>query len=82
MIYYNHGLEKSFTSYNDYFDGGQDEDALAYLYLATKKMIHDFKPGALSYSRGDGGFPGLAADTARKGYGFDYRLSMGVPIYG
>ena len=80
MIYYNHGLEKSFTTYNDYFDGGQDEDALVYLYLANK-MIHEFKPGALTIAEEMSGMPGIAADTARKGYGFDYRLSMGVPDF-
>lgn len=78
MIYYNHGLEKNFTSYNDYFDGGQDEDALVYLYLANR-LIHDFKPGAITIAEEMSGMPGMACDTARKGYGFDYRLSMGVP---
>jgi 1,4-alpha-glucan branching enzyme len=78
MIYYNHGLEKSFSTYNDYFDGGQDTDALIYLYLANK-MIHDFKPGAITIAEDMSGMPGLAAGTERKGFGFDYRLSMGVP---
>jgi 1,4-alpha-glucan branching enzyme len=78
MIYFNHGLEKSFSTYDDYFDGGQDIDALIYLYLANK-MIHDFKPGALTIAEDMSGMPGLAAETARKGFGFDYRLSMGVP---
>ncbi len=80
MIYYNHGLEKSFTSYDDYFDGGQDTDALIYLYLANK-MIHDFKPEALTIAEEMSGMPGIASDTARSGYGFDYRLSMGVPDF-
>jgi 1,4-alpha-glucan branching enzyme len=80
MIYYNHGLEKNFTTYSDYFDGGQDEDALAYLFLANK-MIHSFKPGALTIAEEMSGMPGLAADTPKKGYGFDYRLSMGVPDF-
>ncbi|TFG43770.1 MAG: 1,4-alpha-glucan-branching enzyme [Bacteroidia bacterium] len=78
MIYYNHGLEKSFTAYDDYFDGAQDEDALVYLFLANK-MIHEFKPGALTVAEEMSGMPGIAAETARKGFGFDYRLSMGVP---
>jgi 1,4-alpha-glucan branching enzyme len=39
IIYYDHGLEKNFTRYDEYFDGGQDEDALVYLYLANK-LIH------------------------------------------
>lgn len=78
MIYYNHGLEKNFTSYDDYFDGGQDDDALVYLWLANK-MIHSFRPGALTIAEEMSGMPGLAADTENKGFGFDYRLSMGVP---
>ena len=27
------------------------------------------------------GMPGIAAETEKKGYGFDYRLSMGVPDF-
>jgi 1,4-alpha-glucan branching enzyme len=80
MIYYDHGLGKNFTSYNEYFDGGQDVDALVYLYLANK-MIHEFKPGALTISEEMSGMPGIASDTSKKGYGFDYRLSMGVPDF-
>ena len=78
MIYYDHGLEKNFVSYKDYFDGGQDEDALIYLYLANK-LIHSFNPGAITIAEEMSGMPGIAAPTAQKGYGFDYRLSMGVP---
>ncbi len=80
MVYYDHGLGKNFTSYDEYFDGGQDVDALVYLYLANK-MIHEFKPGALSIAEEMSGMPGLAAETSKKGYGFDYRLSMGVPDF-
>jgi len=80
MIYYDHGLGKNFTAYDEYFDGGQDVDALVYLYLANK-MIHEFKPGALTVAEEMSGMPGLAAATSRKGYGFDYRLSMGVPDF-
>ena len=80
MIYYNHGLEKNFTAYGEYFDGGQDSDALIYLYLANK-MIHEFNPGAITLAEEMSGMPGLAADTGKKGFGFDYRLSMGVPDF-
>jgi 1,4-alpha-glucan branching enzyme len=80
MIYYDHGLGKNFTSYKEYFDGGQDVDALVYLYLANK-MIHEFKAGALTIAEEMSGMPGLAAETTKKGYGFDYRLSMGVPDF-
>lgn len=78
MIYYDHGLEKNFTSYNDYFDGNQDEDALVYLYLANR-LIHEFRPKAMTVAEEMSGMPGIAAGTPEKGYGFDYRLSMGVP---
>ena len=80
MIYYDHGLGKNFTRYDEYFDGGQDVDALVYLYLANK-MIHEFKPDAITVAEEMSGMPGLAASTGRKGYGFDYRLSMGVPDF-
>jgi 1,4-alpha-glucan branching enzyme len=80
MIYYDHGLEKNFTSYAEYFDGNQDEDALVYLYLANK-LIHVYKPGALTIAEEMSGMPGIASDTRKNGYGFDFRLSMGVPDF-
>jgi 1,4-alpha-glucan branching enzyme len=80
MIYYDHGLEKNFTSYNEYFDGNQDEDALVYLYLANK-LIQQIRPGALTIAEEMSGMPGIAAPQEIKGYGFSYRLSMGVPDF-
>jgi 1,4-alpha-glucan branching enzyme len=78
MIYYDHGLGKNFVSYDDYFNGGQDEDALVYLYLANK-LIHSYRPGAITIAEEMSGMPGISAPVNQKGYGFDYRLSMGVP---
>jgi 1,4-alpha-glucan branching enzyme len=80
MIYYDHGLGKNFVSYDDYFNGQQDEDALIYLYLANK-LIHEYKPGAITIAEEMSGMPGIAASTKIKGYGFDFRLSMGVPDF-
>jgi 1,4-alpha-glucan branching enzyme len=80
MIYFDHGLEKNFTSYSEYFDGNQDEDALVYLFLANK-LIHQFKPSAITVAEEMSGMPGLAADTEQMGSGFDFRLSMGVPDF-
>lgn len=80
MIYYDHGLEKNFTSYSEYFDGNQDEDALVYLYLANK-LIQQIRPGSLTIAEEMSGMPGIAAPQTRKGYGFSYRLSMGVPDF-
>lgn len=80
MIYYDHGLGKNFISYDDYFNGNQDEDALVYLYLANK-LIHDLRPDAITIAEEMSGMPGIASSTDAKGYGFDYRLSMGVPDF-
>lgn len=80
MIYYDHGLGKNFTSYNEYFDGNQDEDALVYLFLANK-LIHLYNPEAITIAEEMSGMPGLASATEKKGYGFDFRLSMGVPDF-
>jgi 1,4-alpha-glucan branching enzyme len=80
MIYYDHGLGKNFVSYSDYFDGGEDDDALVYLHLANK-VIHNYKPEAISIAEEMSGIPGLAAPVAQKGSGFDFRLSMGVPDF-
>ncbi len=80
MIYFNHGLGKDFTDYGMYYDGGQDEDAIAYLTLANK-LIHKVKPSAITIAEEMSGMPGLAASNAEGGYGFDYRMAMGLPDY-
>ena len=80
MIYYDHGLGRNFVAYEDYFNDNQDEDALTYLFLANR-VIHQFKPDAITIAEEMSGMPGIAANPESKGYGFDYRLSMGVPDY-
>ena len=80
MLFYDHGLERDFTSYDFYFDGGQDEDAIAYLSLANK-MIQEIRPGALSIAEDMSGYPGLAVPVDQGGVGFNYRLAMGTPDY-
>ncbi len=80
MLYRHHGLEKAFTSYDDYFDGSVDEDALAYLALANS-MIHAADPGLVTIAEDVSGMPGLAAPADAGGIGFDYRFAMGVPDY-
>lgn len=80
MLYYDHGLERDFTSYDFYFDGGQDEDAICYLSLANK-MIQEIRPGAISIAEDMSGYPGLAVPVDQGGVGFHYRLAMGTPDY-
>ncbi len=80
MIYLGHGLKRVFTSYNDYFDGSVDEDALSYLALANR-LIHDIRPDAITVAEDVSGMPGLAVSQSEGGFGFDYRFAMGVPDY-
>jgi 1,4-alpha-glucan branching enzyme len=80
MLYLDHGLEKAFTSYEDYFNDNVDEDALVYLALANK-VIHQVRPGAVSIAEDISGMPGLASPIEDGGFGFDYRFAMGVPDY-
>jgi len=78
MLYWDHGLGRAFDTYSRYYDGGQDGDAIAYLTLANK-LIHECKPTAITIAEDVSGMPGLASPIEYGGYGFDYRLSMGVP---
>ncbi len=80
MLYLDHGLSRNFTSYDDYFDGGQDMDAITYLFLANK-LIHEVRPDAISVAEEMSGMPGLATPVEKGGMGFDYRLAMGIPDY-
>ena len=77
MLYLHHGLEKAFTSYNDYFAGSVDEDALTYLALANK-VIHDIKSDAITIAEDISGMPCLAIPLSEGGTGFDYRFAMGI----
>jgi 1,4-alpha-glucan branching enzyme len=80
MLYLQHGLGRIFTSYNDYFDGSVDEEALTYLALANK-VIHDIRPEAITIAEDVSGMPCLALPQSKGGFGFDYRFAMGVPDY-
>tara|TARA_R110001583_G_scaffold185915_1_gene346283 strand:- start:5358 stop:7376 length:2019 start_codon:yes stop_codon:yes gene_type:complete len=80
MLYLNHGLDCDFTSYDMYFDGGQDEDGIVYLALANK-LMKQINPNSISIAEEMSGYPGLAAPIKDGGLGFDYRLAMGIPDY-
>ncbi|MDO5035849.1 MAG: alpha amylase C-terminal domain-containing protein [Porphyromonas sp.] len=80
MLYYDHGLEKNYCTYNDYYDGGQDIDAITYLTLANK-VIHEVRPDAVTIAEEVSGMPGLALGIEEGGYGFDYRLAMNIPDF-
>jgi len=78
MLYLDHGLGKAFTSYDDYFGGNVDEDAVAYLTLANA-LVHTIDPRAVTIAEDISGLPGLALPVDQGGIGFDYRFAMGIP---
>jgi len=80
MLYLDHGLSRDFTSYEDYFDGNQDEEAITYLTLANQ-LIHETNPNTISIAEEMSGMPGLAASFPSGGIGFDFRLAMGTPDF-
>ncbi|MGQ8336072.1 alpha amylase C-terminal domain-containing protein [Sunxiuqinia sp. A32] len=80
MLYFDHGLGKAFTNYSDYFNENLDGEAISYFYLANK-LIHEINPRALSIAEEMSGMPGLATRLEDGGYGFDYRMAMGVPDF-
>lgn len=80
MLYYNHGLGQAFGSYDDYYNGGQDTNAITYLTLANL-LIHQVNPRAITIAEEMSGMPGLAIPFKDGGIGFDYRMAMGIPDY-
>ena len=80
MLYYNHGLGQAFGSYDDYYNGGQDTNAITYLSLANK-LIHSINKNAITIAEEMSGMPGLAVKVEYGGIGFDYRMAMGIPDY-
>ncbi len=80
MLYFDHGLEKAFTNYDDYFNAGVDHEATTYFRLANK-LMKQINPNSLSIAEDMSGMPGLAASIEDGGLGFDYRMAMGVPDF-
>lgn len=80
MIYYSHGLGEDFTSYADYFNGHQDDNAICYLTIANC-LIHEVNKNAITIAEEVSGMPGLAARFDEGGYGFDYRMAMNIPDF-
>ena len=77
MLYWDHGLEKDFVGYENYFNQGVDENAIAYLALANI-LVREMNPDAFTIAEDVSGMAGLAAPFEKGGVGFDFRMSMGV----
>lgn len=80
MLYHDHGLNRVFTTYEDYFGGNVDDDAVAYLQVAND-LARAVTPEVVTIAEDVSGMPGMARPVAEGGLGFDYRLNMGVPDY-
>lgn len=79
MLYFHHGFI-TFGSYDDYFKGGVDWDCETYMQLANQ-LIKEINPEAVSIAEDVSGMPGLSRSLSDGGYGFDYRLAMGLPDF-
>lgn len=77
MLYHDHGLGRSFDSYDCYFSLNTNMEAVTYLQLANE-LAHAVKRTALTISEDMSGMPGMCLPVADGGIGFDYRLAMGV----
>ncbi len=77
MLYWDHGLEKDFVGYDNYFNNGVDENAVTYLALANM-LVHEMCPEGITIAEDVSGMAGLAAPFEEGGVGFDFRMSMGV----
>jgi len=77
MLYWDHGLGKDFTGYEQYFDNGVDENAVTYLALVNI-LVREINPDAITIAEDVSGMAGLAAPFEDGGVGFDFRMSMGV----
>ena len=80
MIYQDHGLGTSFTSYDQYFGLNTNVDAVTYLQLANE-LVHAVNPFALTIAEEMSGMPGMCVPIRSGGIGFDYRLAMGLPDF-
>ena len=80
MLYCDHGIARTFGSYEDYFSNNVDWDAVGYLMLANE-LAHAVNPSAITIAEDVSGMPGMARPIVEGGLGFDYRLAMGVPDF-
>jgi 1,4-alpha-glucan branching enzyme len=80
MLYLDHGLGRTFSSYNDYFYDNLDADAAIYLMLVND-LLHTLDSDVITVAEDVSGMPGMAWPVSDGGLGFDYRLAMGVPDF-
>ena len=79
MIYRHHGYAE-LESRDLFFGEGVNRAALLYLTLANR-LVHDFRPEALTVAEEVSGMPGICTPIRDGGVGFDYRLGMALPDF-
>ena len=79
MIYRHHGYAE-LESRELFFGEGVNRDALTYITLANR-LVHDFRPCALTVAEEVSGMPGICTPIRDGGVGFDYRLGMAIPDF-
>lgn len=79
MIYHHHGYGPM-GSREAFFGDGVNVDAITYLTLANR-LIHDFRPSAVTVAEDVSGMPAMCATVDDGGIGFDYRLGMAIPDF-
>lgn len=77
MLYWDHGLDKDFVGYDNYFNVGVDENAVTYLALAAM-LVKEIDPDGITIAEDMSGMAGLAAPFEAGGLGFEFRMAMGV----
>jgi 1,4-alpha-glucan branching enzyme len=80
MLYHDHGLGHEGFNYGDYFGANVDGDSSLYLQLANA-LAHQVAPKAVTIAEDVSGMPGIARPIEEGGFGFDYRLAMGLADY-
>ncbi len=78
MLYENHGLGEAFTNYSMYYSLNTNVDARVYLMLANE-LVHQNNKNAITVAEEMSGMPGMGLPLNAAGFGFDYRLAMGIP---
>ncbi len=79
MVYHHHGYTE-FDSREKFFGEDVNGDAILYLTLANK-LVHEFRPEAVTIAEDVSGMPGMALPIEEGGIGFDYRLGMAIPDF-
>lgn len=78
MLYEDHGLGSAFTNYGMYYSLNTNVDARVYLMLANE-LVHEVDKNAVCIAEEMSGMPGMCLPLEEAGFGFDYRLCMGMP---